>query len=242
MCTTKVLRTLMIAAATCMIATVAPATPVVIGSTYSLFLTSGNGRNIGVSELTFDGLAETFTRTVDLGSGLTQDVTFSVSESQFGVAGSDGTHRVSIIVESDADLLPSPNRSLVGFSFGSFDDNPLDLDGLFRLDINRVSLRSGVEVVASDDWANASLPGRQTDPWDGYFLTSDHFGAFINDPNLSGRSINRVEFTMQLQQVPEPGALSLAAAALVLLCWQQRGAAAGVRGGAASRLHSRARG
>lgn len=227
MSTTTVLRFLLTVVAAALIAPGVMAAPIVIvGSTYSLYLTSGNGRIIAVSEITFDGNEETFTRTVNLGGGQSQDVTFTVDELQFEVAGSPGTHRIGIDVRSDADLFPSPNRVLVGFAFGMFDDNPLDLQRPVRLDINRVSLQSGVATVAGGDWAEAQVQGRQTDPWDGYFLTDQHFGAFINDPNLSGRVINRLQFTMEVREaqgMPEPGALALAAAGLVLLGVRRRG-------------------
>jgi hypothetical protein len=205
----SLLARLLCAAAAALFATTAAATPVTVGSTYNLFLASAAWDRSVVTGLVFDGIAEAHVRSTTDNAGQTREIGFSVGESQQALG--DGRHRIFIDVIGAGDLYPF-NR-LVGFGFGNVADDPLDLAIPVRLLANVVSVFAGNDELASGDWVESTRTLGQANPWDGYFIRPGTFGAFVD---LTGRGIDRVRFSMLVQEIPTPASLALVLLALPL--------------------------
>ena len=183
----------------------AMAAPVIVGSGYSLYLNSSPGVTV-VPDVRFDGVAENFTRTVTLADNQQAQVGFSVQEEQTALG--NGDWMIRIVIDADADLYPT--GGLVGFAFGVQPDDPLDLDGNWRLAANIVRIYAGATELAWGDWLTTTQANGQADPWDGFFISDRFFGAFLG--GFNGRGVDRVEFEVQVSPsvpVPEPGSLGL---------------------------------
>lgn len=184
----------------------ATAGPVVVGSSYSLFLTSTPGGTV-VPDVRFDGVVENFMRTVTLADGQESQVGFSVQEEQTALG--NGDWMIRIVIDADADLYPTGTQ--VGFSFGSQPDNPLDVVGNWRLVANLVSIYADDTELARRDYLTRAQDYDQADPWQGFFISSISFGIF---ESFNGRGADRIEFEVQVSPslpVPEPGSLGLMA-------------------------------
>lgn len=182
----------------------ATAAPVVVGSSYSVYMTSTPGGTV-VPDVSFDGVAENFTRTVNLADGQQSQVGFNVQEEQVTLG--NGDWMVRIVIDADADLYPTGTQ--VGFSFGSQPDNPLDVDGNWRLVANLVTVYAGDTELASHDYLTRAQSYGQADPWQGFFIANIAYGKF---DGLNGQGVDRVEFEVRVSPsapVPEPGSLAL---------------------------------
>jgi hypothetical protein len=190
----------------------APATaaPVVVGSSYSLYMNSAPGVTV-VPAVTFDGVDENYTRQVTLADGQQVPVAFSVREQQFALG--NGQWMIRIEIDGDAELFPT--GALVGFAFGMQPDDPLDLSGAWRLESTVVSVYAGADELASGDWLPAVQQFGEPDPWDGFFLSNNLFGAFRD---LNGEGVDRIVFSVRVSRaVPEPASLALLLAGATVL-------------------------
>lgn len=184
----------------------ATAAPVIVGSGYSVYLTSTPGGTV-VPDVRFDGVAENFTRTVTLADGQQSQVAFSVQEEQVSLG--NGDWMIRIVIDADADLYPTGTQ--VGFSFGSQPDNPLDLVGNWRLVANLVSIYADDVELARRDYLTRAQDYDQADPWQGFFVSRISFGVF---EAFNGQGVDRVAFEVKVSPsvpVPEPGSLGLVA-------------------------------
>ncbi len=199
--------------------TLATAAPVVADSSYSVSMTSTPGGTV-VPDVRFDGVAENFTRTVTLADGRPSQVDFRVREEQMALG--NGDWMIRIVIDADADLYPTGTQ--VGFSFGSQPDNPLDVDGNWRLVANLVTVYAGDTELASHDYLTRAQSYGQADPWQGFFISNISFGKF---DGLNGQGVDRVEFELRVTPsvpVPEPGSLALMAFGLAACAGAARSA------------------
>lgn len=182
----------------------AVAAPVVQDSTYSVLLWHLSDRT-AVGGIVFDGTAQNVVHRVTAADGGQRDVGVVVTESQEQLAG--GIWRIRIALQADADLFPW--SVVAGLAYGTIPDEPLQLDGHWRLLTNVLTVSADDQVLHSRDYQPAAANFGQADPWRGYFLSPDHY---LGLAGVSGVGANRILYEMQVAAVPEP-----ASAALVLL-------------------------
>lgn len=182
--------------------TSATAAPIVAAdSLYSVYLAGeGFSDQTVLGPLTFDGAAESFVR-----SGL--DLTVGEDQTELG----GGRHGLGIQVTANGDLFPLPGAAILGVGqFGGAVDfvAPVRLLGAF------IELYAGTTLIFRS--TNYALdygldPRVQFDPWNGQLLFDNGVLAI---GNAGGRGIDRVRFEFEVQEVPEPGALTLLLTAL----------------------------
>lgn len=190
----------------------AQAQAVVPGSTYSLRLSAISGSATELPAVVFDGLSESFQRTVTLVDGTQQLVGFSVNEEQSD--GADGTTFVRIVVSADADLFPTGGNS-VALDLGGRPDNPLDLVAPMKLLSGIVTLMAGATTVQSVELQPSIATLGQDDPWGGYLPAP---GYFVNLPGSVGMGVDHIGFTLRLTPaVPEPATWALCLVGLAAL-------------------------
>jgi PEP-CTERM motif len=197
-------------------ATAAPP-PVSVGSSYGLYLYSLTSQEpahdvSAVPDLVFDGVQESFQRTVTLAPGRTRNIEVQVDEEQFF---QDGRWTVRIALQSTEDLFPTGDFAAHGL--GAVVANPLDLTQPVRLLAAATSLHAGEQLLVRQDWAWALPLHFQADPWDGHFINQGLLASFMG---VNGQGGNRLTFEMQLAPVPEPGTWALLLGGLAAVAWR----------------------
>ncbi|HTD04183.1 PEP-CTERM sorting domain-containing protein [Undibacterium sp.] len=198
--------TLLLAVSMALAAGNALASPIVAnGSSYSLYLqglVSGALVNLPV---TFDGIAETFTR-----AGLT--LTVNESDTDLG----SGMHQILINLSANGDLYPSPGETIT-MSLGT-DGNGLDLLSSVYLENAHIRLYTGDTLLA--DYNNIANDFRSdffTGAWSGFFPAA---GKTWGLSGAGGLGITGFQFEFlasDITDVPEPGSSLLIFAALLAM-------------------------
>lgn len=189
------------------------ASPVVNpGSTYAAVVlgSSTTGPSSGLSifnPVTFDGVAQTFTRTKTDGS--TEQVTINESQSDLG----GGVHSIHFSFNSDQDMFPVSGEN--GFINIGFPNNALDLlEAVTVTSWNLSFLNSAGASIASGPFG---LP--TTTVWDGTFLAPAIAGGF---KNLGGLGVTGITLDIVVADIPEPATLALMGIALASLAATRR--------------------
>jgi hypothetical protein len=123
-----------------------------------------------VPDVRFDGVAENFTRTVTLADDQQSQVGFSVQEEQVSLG--NGDWMIRIVIDADADLYPTGTSGRL-FALASQPDDPLDLDGNWRLVANLVSIYADATELARRDYLTTTQDYGQADPWEGFFISDN---------------------------------------------------------------------
>lgn len=192
---------------------VATAAPIVAaGSDYSFRVTGIFSGVSNVASVSFDGIAESFTRTTAAGN----QVDFTLNESQTDLGG--GLWEIRVSLSTQGELFDVADETGL-FGIGQPGSNPLEL-------LSSVKLLSAVMTISGAGFATgsadflAAFPGSfQNDPWNGYFINIGNVGGF---GNLGGMGLTSMDLVFTVAQVPVPGSLLLALSAFGLLGWQRR--------------------
>ncbi|MCZ8130751.1 MAG: PEP-CTERM sorting domain-containing protein [Steroidobacteraceae bacterium] len=190
--------------------TTAAASIVQLGSTYDagMFSRGGVPDTSVFSDVVFDGLPQTFSRTAD--PNRTFDVTITETVTALG----GGVHLISIEFRGDQNLFEVEADE--GFVHIGFLANPLDLVRPVTLESAVLTFFNGTEDLDLDD--GDFLPGLASSfgslsPWNGYFLNAPPplFGGLGGIRDLN---VDRITLDLRVREVPEPSTLALAALAL----------------------------
>jgi hypothetical protein len=181
----------------------AAAGPVVAaGSSYSVYIEGDTSDNIFLAAGPFNGGPKAFTR-----AGLA--LVLSESDTDLGA----GKNRIAIDLRANGDLFPAAGEQ--AFLGVGTDLDGLDLLSLVSLDDARIRLFDLFDNLLFESLNLADKAG-MGNPWDGFFPEPN---AVIGIGAAGGIGVSRVMFEFQVSQlganVPEPGGLMLAGAALI---------------------------